>query len=71
MRFGMLDLTKQLRQIDDKERQEVEEFTIYLLRDTLTGGFPREAYLDMGFRNADQRLEEDLRVNVAEQPDSN
>ncbi len=31
----------------------MEEFTVYFLRDTLTGGFPREAYLDMGLSNSD------------------
>ena len=29
----------------------MEEFTIHFLRNTLTGGFPKEAYLDMGFNN--------------------
>ena len=39
--------------MDAQERQEMEEFTIYFLRNTLTGGFPKEAYLDMGFNKAE------------------
>ena len=52
MGFGMLSLPEQVREMDSKEREEVEEFTVYFLRNTLTGGFPKEAYLDMGFTNA-------------------
>lgn len=52
MGFGMLSLPEQINEMDEKEREEVEEFTVYFLRNTLTGGFPREAYLDMGFTNA-------------------
>lgn len=52
MGFGMLSLPEQVSEMDSKEREEVEEFTVYFLRNTLSGGFPKEAYLDMGFANA-------------------
>ena len=69
MGFGMLSLPEQVRQMDDKERQEVEEFTVYFLRKTLTGGFPREAYLDMGFGNSDIDNIRDLRRERAQNSD--
>ena len=53
MGFGMLSLPEQVKEMDAQERQEMEEFTIYFLRNTLTGGFPKEAYLDMGFNKAE------------------
>ena len=49
----MRSLPEYVRQMDNKERQEVEEFIVYFLRNTLTDGFPREAYLDMGFGKSD------------------
>ena len=51
MGFGMLSLPELVQQLSPKEREEMEDFTIHFLRNTLTGGFPREAYLDMGFNN--------------------
>ena len=51
MGFGMLSLPEQVREMSPKEREEMEDFTIHFLRNTLTGGFPKEAYLDMGFNN--------------------
>ncbi len=51
MGFGMLSLPEQVREMAPKEREETEDFTIHFLRNTLTGGFPKEAYLDMGFNN--------------------
>ena len=51
MGFGMLSLPEQVQELSPKEREEMEDFTIHFLRNTLTGGFPREAYLDMGFNN--------------------
>jgi len=53
MGFGMLSLPAQVAEMTEQERLEVEEFTVYSLRNTLSGGFPREAYLDMGFNNAE------------------
>ncbi len=53
MGFGMLSLPDLVEQMDARERQEVEDFTVYFLRNTLTGGFPKEAYLDMGFTNVE------------------
>ena len=69
MGFGMLSLPELVRQMDDNERQEVEEFTVYFLRKTLTGGFPREAYLDMGFSNADIDNIRNLRRERAQNSD--
>ena len=53
MGFEMLSLPEQVKEMDAQEHQEGEEFTIYFLRNTLTGGFPKEAYLDMGFNKAE------------------
>ena len=53
MGFGMLSLPEQVQEMSPNERQEMEDFTIHFLRNTLTGGFPKEAYLDMGFNNAE------------------
>ena len=39
--------------MDAQERLEMEEFTIYFLRNTRTGGFTKEVYLDMGFNKAE------------------
>ena len=61
MALGMLSLPEQMEQLSAQERQEVEDFTIYFLRQTLTGGFPKEAYLDMGFNNAEIAEIRDLR----------
>ena len=65
MAFGMLSLPEQVEQMDAKEREEVEEFTVYFLRSTLTGGFPKEAYLDMGFNKAEINEIRDLRKERA------
>ena len=69
MGFGMLSLPEMVQQMDEKERQEVEEFTVYFLRNTLTGGFPREAYLDMGFNNSDIENIRNLRRERAQNSD--
>ena len=61
MGFGMLSLPEQMKQLSAQERQEVEDFTVYFLRQTLTGGFPEEAYLDMGFNKAEIAEIKDLR----------
>jgi len=53
MGFGMLSLPEQVQAMSASERREMEDFTLYFLRNTLTGGFPKEAYLDMGFNNAE------------------
>ena len=53
MAFGMLSLPEQVAEMDANERREVEDFTVYFLRSTLSGGFPKEAYLDMGFSKAE------------------
>ena len=69
MGFGMLSLPEQVRQMDAQERQEMEEFTIYFLRNTLTGGFPKEAYLDMGFNKAEIAEIRELRKEKAQSAD--
>ena len=51
MGFGMLSLPEQVQELSPDEREEMEDFTIHFLRNTLTGGFPKEAYLHMGFNN--------------------
>ncbi len=61
MGFGMLSLPEQMKQLSAQDRQEVEDFTVYFLRQTLTGGFPEEAYLDMGFNKAEIAEIRDLR----------
>ena len=55
--------------MDSQERQEMEEFTIYFLRATLTGGFPKEAYLDVGFNKAEIAEIRDLRKQKAQSAD--
>ncbi len=69
MGFGMLSLPEQIKQMDAKERQEIEDFTVYFLRNTLTGGFPREAYLDMGFTDAQTNEIRQLRRERAQASD--
>ena len=69
MGFGMLSLPEQVRQMDARDRQEMEEFTIYFLRNTLTGGFPKEAYLDMGFNKAEIVEIRELRKEKAQSAD--
>ena len=69
MGFGMLSLPEQVKEMDAQERQEMEEFTIYFLRNTLTGGFPKEAYLDMGFNKAEIKEIRDLRKEKAQSAD--
>ena len=70
MGFGMLSLPQQVREMDAQERQEMEEFTMYFLRNTLTGGFPKEAYLDMGFNKAEIAEIRELRKQKAQSADS-
>ncbi len=69
MGFGMLSLPEQVAQMSAQELAEVEEFTVYFLRNTLTGGFPREAYLDMGFNNNEINEIKDLRKQKAQSSD--
>ena len=69
MGFGMLSLPEQVKEMDAQERQEMEEFTIYFLRNTLTGGFPKEAYLDMGFNKAEIAEIRELRKEKAQSAD--
>lgn len=69
MGFGMLSLPEQVEQMDARERQEMEEFTVYFLRNTLTGGFPKEAYLDMGFNQSEIEEIRNLRKEKARSGD--
>ena len=66
MGFGMLSLPEQVAQMSAQELAEVEEFTVYFLRNTLTGGFPKEAYLDMGFNKTEIQEIRDLRKQKAQ-----
>ena len=69
MGFGMLSLPQQVAEMSAQEREEVEDFTVYFLRKTLTGGFPREAYLDMGFNKTEIDEIRDLRKQKAQSSD--
>jgi len=66
MGFGMLSLPEQVAQMSAQEREEVEDFTVYFLRKTLTGGFPTEAYLDMGFNKNEINEIRELRKERAQ-----
>ena len=66
MGFGMLSLPEQVAQMSAQEVEELEEFTVYFLRNTLTGGFPKEAYLDMGFNKIEIQEIRDLRKQKAQ-----
>ena len=69
MGFGMLSLPQQVAQMSSQEIAELEEFTVYFLRQTLTGGFPKEAYLDMGFNRSEIQEIRDLRKERAQNAD--
>ncbi len=69
MGFGMLSLPQQVQQMSPKEREEIEDFTIHFLRNTLTGGFPKDAYLDMGFNNHEIDQIRQLRRDKAQSSD--
>ena len=69
MGFEMLSLPEQVKEMDAQEYREGEEFTIYFLRNTLTGGFPKEAYLDMGFNKAEIAEIRELRKEKAQSAD--
>ena len=69
MAFGMLSLPDLVAEMDATERQEVEDFTVYFLRSTLSGGFPKEAYLDMGFTNAEIIKIREVRKEKAQSSD--
>ena len=69
MGFGMLSLPQQVAQMSPEERAELEDFTVYFLRNTLSGGFPTEAYLDMGFNKSEINEIRDLRKQKAQSKD--
>ena len=66
MGFGMLSLPEQVAQMSAQEREEVEDFTVYFLRKTLTGVFPTESYLDMGFNKNEINEIRELRKERAQ-----
>ena len=70
MGFGMLSLPAQVAQMSSPERDELEDFTVYFLRKTLSGGFPKEAYLDMGFNKHEVEEIRNLRMERAQANDS-
>lgn len=51
MGFGMISLPDLIKNLESHELRELEDFTVQALAWTLRGGFPKEAYLDMGFNN--------------------
>jgi len=53
MGFGMLSLPAVVAEASERERHEMEDFTVWALVRTLTGIFPQPAYEDMGFSRAD------------------
>ena len=65
MGFGMLSLPELVAAMSPEERSEIEDFTVYFLRSTLSGGFPEEAYLDMGFNKTEIKEIRDLRKQKA------
>ena len=69
MGFGMLSLPEQVQAMSANERREMEDFTLHFLHGTLTGGFPKEAYLDMGFNNAEVENIRTLRRDRAQSGD--
>jgi ribonucleotide reductase beta subunit family protein with ferritin-like domain len=56
MGFGMISLPELIKNLEDHELRELEDFTVQALQWTLRGGFPKEAYQDMGFNK--QEIEE-------------
>jgi hypothetical protein len=55
MGFGMLSLPAVVREMSDRERQEMEEVTHWALVRTLTGQFPSAPYEEMGFTESEIR----------------
>jgi rubrerythrin len=53
MGFGMLSLPAVVSEASERERHEMEDFTVWALVRTLTGIFPQPAYEEMGFSRAD------------------
>ena len=53
MGFGMLSLPDVVTQASERERHEMEDFTVWALVRTLTGIFPLPAYEEMGFSRAE------------------
>jgi rubrerythrin len=53
MGFGMLSLPAVVADATEKERHEMEDFTVWALVRTLTGIFPLPAYEEMGFSRAE------------------
>ena len=52
MGFGMLSLPDVVAQATPTEREEMEDYTCYVLEKTLSGFFPLEPYQDLGFSRA-------------------
>src|SRR2546426_8712786 len=53
MGFGMLSLPEVVAQASERERNELEDVTVWALVRTLTGTFPRPLYEEMGYSKAD------------------
>ena len=53
MGFGMLSLPEVVSQASEREKNELEDVTVWALVRTLTGTFPRPLYEEMGYSKAD------------------
>jgi hypothetical protein len=65
MGFGMLSLPDVVADLEPHELHELEDFTVQALAWTLRGGFPREAYEDIGFNKHEIEEIRKLRVEAA------
>ena len=69
MGFGMLALPAIVRDANERERHEMEDFTCTALEKVLTGFFPAEAYRDIGFSPAQIAEVQSHRRGVAARAD--
>jgi P-aminobenzoate N-oxygenase AurF len=61
MGFGMLSLPEVVAEASERERNELEDITVWALVRTLTGTFPRTVYEEMGYSKADINTIRELR----------
>ena len=65
MGFGMLSLPDQIKELSEKELEEVEDFACEATAGLLQGQFPREAYEAVGFTKAEVEDIRTMRHKVA------
>jgi len=65
MGFGMLSLPEVVSQASEREKNELEDITVWALVRTLTGTFPRPLYEEMGYSKADIDAIRELRKTRA------